>query len=48
MIINEAEFSILTLLASRAEVKWTWYNLDRTSYRYSATNAHAPGSRVRD
>lgn len=29
MIINETELSILTLLASRAEVKWTWYNLDR-------------------
>ncbi|ELY2783574.1 hypothetical protein ACI095_000231 [Cronobacter turicensis] len=29
MIINEAEFNILTLLASRDDVKWTWYNLDR-------------------
>lgn len=29
MIINETELSILTLLASRAEVKWTWYSLDR-------------------
>ncbi|EKP4390734.1 hypothetical protein SMZ82_003714 [Cronobacter malonaticus] len=29
MIINEAEFNILALLASRADVKWTWYNLDR-------------------
>ncbi len=29
MRINETELSILTLLASRAEVKWTWYNLDR-------------------
>ncbi|EOC1319194.1 hypothetical protein ACI09J_003881 [Cronobacter turicensis] len=29
MIINETEHSILTLLASRAEVKWTWYSLDR-------------------
>ncbi|EPN9527754.1 hypothetical protein ACT5AM_002434 [Cronobacter malonaticus] len=29
MIINEAEFNILTLLTSRGDVKWTWYNLDR-------------------
>ncbi|EOC0001248.1 hypothetical protein ACI0X4_001058 [Cronobacter turicensis] len=29
MIINKAEFNILTLLASRDDVKWTWYNLDR-------------------
>ncbi|ELQ6261757.1 hypothetical protein ACN5KR_001925 [Cronobacter malonaticus] len=29
MIINEAEFTILMLLASRGDVKWTWYNLDR-------------------
>ncbi|EPU0989742.1 hypothetical protein ACVULY_000410 [Cronobacter turicensis] len=29
MIINKAEFNILTLLASRSEVKWTWYSLDR-------------------
>lgn len=29
MIINEAEFSSLTLLASRGDVKWTWYSLDR-------------------
>ncbi|PUV41872.1 hypothetical protein EYS34_12735 [Cronobacter sakazakii] len=28
-MINEAEFSILTLLASRADVKGTWYSLDR-------------------
>ncbi|ELY3542047.1 hypothetical protein SMX40_000403 [Cronobacter turicensis] len=29
MIINEAELNILTLLASRDDVKWTWYSLDR-------------------
>ncbi|NCH23644.1 hypothetical protein EHJ09_15420 [Cronobacter turicensis] len=28
-MINKAEFNILTLLASRDDVKWTWYNLDR-------------------
>ncbi|ELY4573939.1 hypothetical protein SMZ97_001539 [Cronobacter turicensis] len=29
MIINEAELNILTLLASRDDVNWTWYSLDR-------------------
>ncbi|EOC3070237.1 hypothetical protein ABUP50_002759 [Cronobacter malonaticus] len=29
MVINKAEFNILMLLASRGDVKWTWYNLDR-------------------
>ncbi|NCH01269.1 hypothetical protein EHJ06_07765 [Cronobacter malonaticus] len=28
-MINKTEFNILMLLASRYDVKWTWYNLDR-------------------
>ncbi|EIZ9495707.1 hypothetical protein [Cronobacter sakazakii] len=28
-MVNNAEFNILTLLASRDDVKWTWYSLDR-------------------
>lgn len=28
-MVNSTEFNILTLLASRDDVKWTWYSLDR-------------------
>jgi len=28
-MVNETELNILKLLASRDDVKWNWYNLDR-------------------
>ena len=28
-MVNNIELNILKLLASRADVNWTWYNLDR-------------------
>ncbi|CAM7421567.1 MULTISPECIES: hypothetical protein [Citrobacter] len=28
-MVNETEFNILKLLASRVDVKWNWYTLDR-------------------
>ena len=30
-MVNNTELNILKLLASRDDVNWTWYNLDRVS-----------------
>ncbi|WP_428944304.1 hypothetical protein ACQK5W_17210 [Pantoea sp. FN060301] len=32
-MVNKTELNILKLLASREDVNWTWYNLDRAMTR---------------